>query len=82
MSSIAIIICDLERGRFGHRAALGDDLAGKPVLQHTIDRAAKIDGLDRIVLLHPQGQLLEGAYQQTTKTPAIYDGLPQSSVPF
>jgi len=62
MTNLAIILTDLARGRFGHTAALDEMLAGKAVLQHTIDRAARIESIDAIVLLHPEGQSLEGRY--------------------
>ena len=71
MTSIAIILIDIERGRFGHTARLDETLAGKTVLQHTIDRAAKIEGLDGIVLLHPEGQSLEGLYTSPAGAPSI-----------
>lgn len=71
MNNVAIIIVDLEQGRFGHRAGLLDELAGKRVLQHTIDRAARIDGLDAIVLIHPEGQPLGGKYQAPAGGPPI-----------
>lgn len=71
MTSIAIILADLERGRFGHPASLLDPLADKPVLQHTIDRVARIEGLDGIVLLHPESQSLEGLYDEPADAPPI-----------
>lgn len=61
MTSIAIILVDFEHGRFGHTAALNDELAGKTVLQHTLDRACRIEGLDAVVLLHPEGQTIDEA---------------------
>lgn len=75
MTSVAIILVDLACGRFGHSARLLDDLAGKTVLQHTIDRAARIEGIDGIVLLHPQEQSLDDCYR------ASDTGLPVTSQP-
>ena len=49
MTTLAIIQVDLYRGRFGHAVSLLDELAGKTVLQHTIDRVARIEGVDEIV---------------------------------
>lgn len=71
MTNLAIILVDLENGRFGHAAALDEMLAGKRVLQHTVDRAARIDGLDGILLLHPEGQSLEGLYETPSDAPPI-----------
>ncbi|MFK7789490.1 MAG: SPASM domain-containing protein [Phycisphaeraceae bacterium] len=58
MTSIAIIQVDLTRGRFGHAVSVLDEFAGKTILQHTIDRAARIVGIDEIVLMHPADQTL------------------------
>ena len=63
MTSIAIILVDLNYGRFGHAADLLFELGSTTVLQHTINRVARIDGLDGIVLLHPEGQSLAGLYE-------------------
>ncbi|MFN3167451.1 MAG: hypothetical protein ACE37H_10350 [Phycisphaeraceae bacterium] len=71
MQSIAIILTDLENGRFGHRVSLRDELAGNTVLQHTLDRVARIDGIDAIVLLHPEEQSLAGAYVTPDNAPPI-----------
>jgi len=71
MKSIAIILVDLEHGRYGHRSALLDLLAGKPVLQHTIDRAARITGIDGIVLLHPESQRIEGRFETPIDSPTV-----------
>ena len=56
MPTIAIIITDQNHGRLGHAARLNDQLAGASVLSHTVRRADRITGVDRIVLLHPRGQ--------------------------
>ena len=72
MTSIAIIQIDLQRGRFGHEASLLDALAGKTVLQHTIDRAARIEGIDAIVLIHPANQSLEGKVEAPDGSPEIH----------
>lgn len=72
MTNLAIILVDLEHGRFGHAVSLRDELNGKPVLQHTIDRVARIDGLDAIALLHPEGQVLDGVYEVPAGSPAIH----------
>jgi len=61
MPAIALIITDLERGRFGHARSMLDELGGKPVLEHTLRRAARIEGVGRIVLVHPPGQDVMGA---------------------
>lgn len=71
MTSIVIIDVDLHFGRFGHEVSLLDDLAGKTVLQHTIDRAARIEGIDEIVLMHRADQSLQGNYRMPDKSPPI-----------
>ena len=71
MTSIAIIQVDLHHGRFGHAVSLMDDLAGKSVLQHTIDRVARIEGIDEIVLMHPSDQSLEGRFDIPGDGPAV-----------
>ena len=50
MKVIALILIDPRHGRLGHAARLDADLAGKTVLQHTIDRAADVAGIDELVL--------------------------------
>lgn len=71
MTSIAIILTDTQSGRFGHGAALDEVLAGRTVLQHTIDRVARIDGIDSVVLLHPQGQPVDGLFVTPDTRPTI-----------
>ena len=71
MTSIAIIQVDLTRGRFGHAASLLDELAGKSILQHTIDRVARVDGVDEIVLMHPANQAIQGTYDTPSESPPI-----------
>jgi len=71
MQSIAIILTDLARGRFGHAVSLRDELAGKTVLQHTIDRVARVDGIDAVALLHPEDQPLDGAFVAPDGAPPI-----------
>ena len=71
MQAIAIIHVDLTHGRFGHAVSLLDDLAGKSVLQHTIDRVAQIAGIDEVVLMHPADQSLDGLYQTPANSPPI-----------
>jgi len=61
MPAIALIITDLERGRFGHARSLLDKLHGRAVLEHTLRRAERIEGVGRIVLVHPPGQDVMGA---------------------
>lgn len=56
MTAAAVILTDTRRGRLGHDAALGDTLADRTVLGHTVARAASIPAVDRVVLVHPPGQ--------------------------
>lgn len=78
MSTLAIIQVDLNQGRFGHAVSLLDALAGKTVLQHTIDRVAQIEGIDEIVLMHPADQSLEGKYDTPTGGPPITTAVMQT----
>ena len=78
MTTLAIIQVDLNHGRFGHAVSLLDDLAGKAVLQHTIDRAARIEGLDEVVLMHPAGQSLDSAYEMPSGGPPITTAVMQT----
>lgn len=50
MKTIALILIDTHCGRLGHAASIGDTLAGETVLQHTVNRAAAIQGIDAVVL--------------------------------
>lgn len=63
MKTLALILVDTEQGRFGHAGSLREVLAGKTVLQHTLDRAAQIEGIDELVLLNRADQSLDGIYQ-------------------
>ncbi len=54
--AVALILTDLEHGRLGHKARLDDELAGRSVLAHTVERVRRIAQVDRVVLVHPQGQ--------------------------
>jgi hypothetical protein len=78
MTNLAIIQVDLTRGRFGHAVSLLDDLVGKTVLQHTIDRVAQIEGIDEIVLMHPADQSLAGVYDTPSDGPAITTAVEQT----
>ncbi|MEM9415869.1 MAG: hypothetical protein AAGA29_10390 [Planctomycetota bacterium] len=50
MKAIALILIDRQQGRLGHDARLDETLAGQSVLQHTVNRAARIEGIDEVVL--------------------------------
>ena len=56
MTTPALILIDCQRARLGHAARLDDLLGDKSVLEHTVDRALQVQGVDQVVLLHPQGQ--------------------------
>jgi len=56
MAVLALIPVDTQRTWFGLANALDRPLAGRPVLQHTLERAATVSQVDRIVLIHPDGQ--------------------------
>lgn len=53
---IALIVADVSVGRLGHARRLDAQLGGKPALWHTLQRAARINRVHRIVVVHPPGQ--------------------------
>src|SRR5688572_19742140 len=53
---IAYIPTDLDHSRLGLPSLFARHVGGKSVLQRTIDRVARIKGVDKIVLAHPTGQ--------------------------
>ena len=55
-SATALILTDLDHGRLGHPARLTDQLAGRSILQLTVERVARIASISQMVLVHPQGQ--------------------------
>ena len=56
MPAIALIVTDLENSWLGLPAQLGDELAGRCVLAHTVARAARVRQVEKVVIVHPQGQ--------------------------
>lgn len=54
--AIAIIVADPGVGRLGRERRLDATLAGRPVLWHTLNRASRIHGIGRIVVVHPPGR--------------------------
>ncbi|MEL7087372.1 MAG: hypothetical protein AAGL98_02840, partial [Planctomycetota bacterium] len=56
-SAIALVVADPAVGRLGHARRLDVELAGRPVLWHTLHRAARIKGVGRIFVVHPPGGL-------------------------
>ncbi|MEM6458162.1 MAG: SPASM domain-containing protein [Planctomycetota bacterium] len=56
MRAIVLVVADTDVGRLGHRRSLRVPLAGRPVLEHTLRRAARVEGVDRVVVVHPPGQ--------------------------
>ena len=61
MAPIALIITDLTNGRLGHARSVLDVLDGRSVLEHTLRRAARIEGLSQLVLVHPGDQDINAA---------------------
>ncbi len=57
MKCIATIAVDMERAPLGTHSRLGDDLAGKPVLRHTIERVLRADRVTSIHVLTPASQV-------------------------
>lgn len=53
---IAVIPTDLERSRLGLPSRVSRVIGGKPVLQHVVERIGRIACVEKIVLVHPEGQ--------------------------
>ena len=53
---IALTPTDLNTSRLGLPSLVGRQLAGRPVLAHTVSRLASIEHVDAVVVLHPPGQ--------------------------
>ncbi len=53
---IALVVADTARSRLGFPSRLDHVLAGRSVLTHTIDRLQRVAKVERIVLVHPEGQ--------------------------
>lgn len=56
MKTTAIIQADLEVTPLGTRSRLADAMHGMPVLRRTVDRAARVRGLDGLFVLIPSSQ--------------------------
>ncbi|QQE10142.1 SPASM domain-containing protein [Planctomycetota bacterium] len=56
MSIPALVIADTEKSFFGLPSRLGEKLCGLSVLEFTLKRLASIQEIDRIYVLHPEGQ--------------------------
>lgn len=54
--SIVVIPTNLERNRLGLPSRVAHEVAGRTVLEHTVEHAAAIEGIDAVVLVHPPGQ--------------------------
>jgi radical SAM protein with 4Fe4S-binding SPASM domain len=54
---IATLTCDFRTTAIGTRSRLADDLHGKPVLTHTLEKLLQLESLSDIILLVPQDQL-------------------------
>lgn len=61
MTAVALIVTDLYHGRLGQTRSLRDEIDGQSVLAHTLQRAGRIEGIVRIVVVHLQGQDVEAA---------------------
>ena len=56
MAAIAIIVADTQRSRLGLPARLDDVIAGRTVLEHTLQRVTRLKRISKIVLVHPADQ--------------------------
>ena len=61
--TIALIPLDLQRSRLGLPALWSHQLAGQPILHHTLHRLARVVELDAIVLVHPARQAVALLWQ-------------------
>ena len=64
MTAAVVIPVHLQRGALGLPSRAGDVMRGKTVLRRVVERMRRVDGAERVVLVHPQGQdvrpLLQG----------------------
>ena len=51
--AIALIVADPQKGGTGRARALDGALMGRPMLWHTVQRATRIAGVGRVVVVHP-----------------------------
>lgn len=56
MTMVAIIPVDLDVTPLGTRSRLADELHGTPIVRRTVERVARCEQLDRIVVTCPPGQ--------------------------
>ena len=56
MRTIAAIRADLETSDIGTRSRLADEFEGLPVLRRTVERAARIAGIDSVIVMCRVGQ--------------------------
>ncbi|MCC6679712.1 MAG: SPASM domain-containing protein [Phycisphaeraceae bacterium] len=65
MTAIALIPVDLERTALNGPGCAGEAVAGRPLLWHTVQLARRIEGITRVVVIHPGAQqvapLIDGA---------------------
>ncbi len=71
MTAFALVPVNLERGRLGLPSRALSQWAGVPVLTHTLNRLARVDGLQGIVLVHPAGQDVPGLLPKITPAARI-----------
>lgn len=76
MTAVALIPVDLHRTRLGLRSRVGDVVAGRAVLAHTVDRVSRCRHVGRIVLVHPQGQDPMPLVGKTTRKPVTGFAVP------
>ncbi len=59
MTAIALIPVDLERSALDGPGCAGEAVAGRPLLWHTVQRARRIEGISRVVVIHPRPRMQE-----------------------
>lgn len=61
MRAVVLLLAEAGAGRLGHARSLEHPLAGSPVWRHAMARAAAIDSVAAVRLLHPAGAAPAGA---------------------
>ncbi|HUO10022.1 MAG TPA: SPASM domain-containing protein [Phycisphaerae bacterium] len=55
--TIAVLCCDFEHAAIGTRSRLCDQIAGRPLWMHVLERLLAVGGLNEIVVAAPESQL-------------------------
>jgi len=87
VSTLALIATDTQHTALGLPSRLHGPMRGQGVLQQTLQRVARVPGVEKIVLVHPQGQapheLIDPAHiAKPVETHAAAEGLVDARTPY